>query len=142
MTPDSGTPREETTYVRIRVVVDGREVKNESYVLTPSELSALGIVPELFPGDISLSNAIGFAPIQGFAPGAGPLSLVQQLYALVHTPSVQIFIEGSVVGPALAAITRAVVQNVSAALEKRKEEKKRKQIKVTLYGPDGKEIDL
>lgn len=58
---------------------------------------------------------------------------------LVRSPTWRIYIETTVVGPALGAMVKSIVDGLATDRRQRKERKQRK-VRVLLYGPDGKEI--
>jgi hypothetical protein len=60
---------------------------------------------------------------------------------LFHTPPVRIFIETTIAGPALTALTKKIIESVCTEVAKRVAESKLKRAKVLLYGPDNKEIN-
>lgn len=57
----------------------------------------------------------------------------------VCSPTWRIYMETTVVGPALGAMVKSIIDGLAKDRRERKE-RKQKKVRVRLYGPDGKEI--
>jgi hypothetical protein len=56
--------------------------------------------------------------------------------------TVKVFVETAIAGPALTALINAIVRVLVDDFKKNLANSKSKDAKITLYGPDGQEIDL
>ena len=54
----------------------------------------------------------------------------------------KVFVETAIAGPALTALINAIVRVLVDDFKKNLANSKSKDAKITLYGPDGQEIDL
>lgn len=121
--------------VRIRMVMNGKTIGDQQFAIESAEIC--------LPESISVFDAFSVADL---AVGAGIpvlppiLGVLQAIRHSFETPTVQVFIQTKVVGPVLTGLIGAVIENLRAEMKHRREVTKAKKLKVTLFGPDGKEI--
>jgi hypothetical protein len=132
----------ETVPVRIRITLNEEVVYDESHSVLEERFEFE--VPPIPPTDNGLLGT-GAIAISAIGQSAGLLigasvGVVQLLHYLANQP-VKVFVETALAGPALAAVTKAVIENVCVKIKETLQARKVKNSRVLLYGPDGKAID-
>jgi hypothetical protein len=140
------TPPAQEVPVRIRVELDDRTLVNrrghvseDEIFRTEKELSGKGVLSKEKPD-----------PTAGLGSGATYRELLEMFESfgwiigshdhVVQT--VKVFVETAIAGPALTALINAIVRVLVDDFKKNLANSKSKDAKITLYGPDGQEIDL
>jgi hypothetical protein len=140
------TPPAQEPTVQVRIVLDDRgtlarekaSVSEDELFRIEKELSTRGVLPP----DDRISTGLGAGSTY-----RGLLEMFGMFGDIIgrsdHTiQTVKVFIETAIAGPALTALISSIVKVLVDDFKKKLADGKSKDAKITLYGPDGKEIDL
>jgi hypothetical protein len=128
---------EEDNYVRIRVLRDGKTITSEKFGLDSTD-PGIGLSVAKGLRSLIVQSALSAVSL----PGLGHfLSVIGTLRHFLHTTKIEVFIETKIVGPAMGALVKTIVDDIYAEIKKRRARGKLKKVKVIIYGPDGKPIE-